>query len=93
VLETELRNRPGLAEKLRVVATLGPSPSPPLVASRFATTTLQAAVGDSLLRMPLDPLGIEALAEAHVAGFAPVADPDYEPIREMARVGERVRLP
>jgi phosphonate transport system substrate-binding protein len=93
VLETELRNRPWLAEKLRVVATLGPSPSPPLVASRLATTTLQAAVVDSLLRMPLDPFGNEALAGAHVAGFAPVADTDYEPIREMARLGERVRLP
>src|SRR4029453_9213036 len=40
VLETELRKRPRLAEKLRVVATLGPSPSPPLVASRLASTTL-----------------------------------------------------
>jgi len=91
VLETELRGRPRLAEKLRVVATLGPSPSPPLVASRLASTTLRAAVVDALLRMPQDPFGVKVLENAHVAGFAAVADTDYEPIREMARVGERVR--
>jgi ABC-type phosphate/phosphonate transport system substrate-binding protein len=92
VLETELRVRPPLAEKLRVVATLGPSPSPPLVASRLTTATLQAEVVNALMRMPQDPSGTEVLAKARVAGFAPVADTDYEPIREMARLAERVRL-
>jgi phosphonate transport system substrate-binding protein len=92
VLETELRGRPRVAEKLRVVATLGPSPSPPLVASRLLATTLRTAVVDALLRMPQDPFGAKVLAKARVAGFVPVADTDYEPIREMARLGERVRL-
>jgi phosphonate transport system substrate-binding protein len=92
VLETELRRRPRLVHKLRVVATLGPSPIPPLVASRMATATLRAAVLDALLRMPTDPFGVKVLLKARVAGFVPVADSDYEPIREMARLGERVRL-
>jgi phosphonate transport system substrate-binding protein len=92
VLETELRRRPRLAEKLRVVATFGPSPSPPLVASGLAGATLRAAVVDALQCMPLDPFGIKVLMNARVARFAPVADADYEPIREMARLRERVRL-
>jgi phosphonate transport system substrate-binding protein len=92
VLETELLGQPLLAEKLRVVATLGPSPSPPLVASRLAATSLRTAVVEALLRMPQDPLGVKVLLKARVAGLAPVVDTDYEPIREMARLGERVRL-
>jgi phosphonate transport system substrate-binding protein len=92
VLETELRRRPRLADTLRVVATLGPSPSPPLVASRLTTTTLRAAVVDALLRMPRDPFGIKVLVDARVARFAPVVDTDYEPIREMSRLGASVRL-
>ncbi len=77
-LDTQLRRRPQLAENLRVVATLGPSPSPPLVASRLAATRLRAAVVDALLHMPEDPFGVKVLVKARVAGFAPVADTDYE---------------
>jgi phosphonate transport system substrate-binding protein len=90
VLETELRGRPRLADKLRVVATLGPSPIPPLVASRRTTTTLRAAVVDALLCMPHDPFGLRVLEKARVVGFASVTDADYEPIREMARLGDCV---
>ncbi len=92
VLETELRARPRLADQLRVVATLGPSPCPPLVASRLTPLSLRSALVEALLAMPRDASGAQMLVTGRVAGFTAVRDVDYEPIREMARVGQAVQF-
>jgi phosphonate transport system substrate-binding protein len=85
VLETELRRRPSLADDVRVVETLGPSPIPPLVASAGLPLELREACARALLAWA--PAGGAASA---VARFVAVADADYDEIRRMAPVGERV---
>jgi phosphonate transport system substrate-binding protein len=85
VLETELRCRPRLRKSLRVVATLGPSPIPPLVISRGVRPSRRAAIRECLLGMHLDVDGSGILAQAATSHFAEVTDADYDPIRAMNR--------
>jgi phosphonate transport system substrate-binding protein len=90
VLEQELRLHPHLAEQLRVIETLGPSPVPPLVISRLVPESIRLALLRLLLEMSHDPIGMEVLARADVARFVRVSDADYDHIRHMARaVGGR----
>ncbi|MHB2021707.1 MAG: phosphate/phosphite/phosphonate ABC transporter substrate-binding protein [Candidatus Xenobia bacterium] len=86
VLETELRMRPDLAQALRVIETFGPSPIPPVVASRNMPDALFRLLRSRLLRMNHDPAGRAILAAARMARFAQVTDEDYDPIREMNRL-------
>ena len=44
------------------------------------------------LQMDQDPDGRALLANNHMVRFAQVSDSDYDPIREMARRAESVRL-
>ncbi len=85
VLETQLRLEPGLASRLRTVATFGPSPMPPWVASRQLPQALRARLRSALLEIGRDPQAGEARASAQVRGFAPVDEACYSPIRAMAR--------
>jgi phosphonate transport system substrate-binding protein len=73
VLAVELRDDPALAKKLRVVATLGPAPSQPVV----VRSGLDAGVRAALQTMVLSLHG-EELADYFIAGFAP--PPDYSSI-------------
>jgi phosphonate transport system substrate-binding protein len=86
VLEAELRARPGLAQKIRVVLTLGPSPSPPWVVSRRLPQRLRARLTDCLASLHRSPAGASILASWGIARLQPVDDAFYEPIRNMARV-------
>jgi phosphonate transport system substrate-binding protein len=89
VLEQELRLRPYLADQIRVVETLGPSPIPPLVVSRALPANLRADLQTALLTMHVDRAGEAVLDAAAMRRLVPVSDADYEPIRQMARVAER----
>ncbi|MFN2199107.1 MAG: phosphate/phosphite/phosphonate ABC transporter substrate-binding protein [Anaerolineales bacterium] len=91
VLEIELRQRPQLDEALRVIAVLGPSPIPPLVARRLLPAAEQEAVRQALLSMHTESAGRAVLARHFLRRFAAVTDTDYDPIREMARLAEQVR--
>jgi phosphonate transport system substrate-binding protein len=86
VLEAELRARPGLAENLRIVLTLGPSPSPPWVVSTQLSPRLRARLTDCLTSLHRSPVGAAILASWGIARLQPVDDAFYEPIRHMARV-------
>jgi phosphonate transport system substrate-binding protein len=92
VLEMELTLRPELAPRVRVIATLGPSPIPPAVVSRQLPLSLRRVLRRSLLSMHREPVGTEILKAGMVARFTPVADPDYDEIRRMAREAAPVRL-
>jgi phosphonate transport system substrate-binding protein len=92
VLEQELRVRPELRRRLRVIETLGPSPIPPLVVSRTVPTALRTAIRTTLLELHGEPLGGAVLGTGAIARFVPVADADYDPIRDMAQVAATVRL-
>jgi phosphonate transport system substrate-binding protein len=69
-----------LRPDVRVIETLGPSPIPPLVASRLVPRELRDALANALLGLSIGP----------VETFVCVADADYEPIRTMARIAERL---
>jgi phosphonate transport system substrate-binding protein len=92
VLEEELRLRPEIAGRLRVIERLGPSPIPPWVIRQDLPQTLRDAVRQAFLSMHTYPTGREILSMGSLERFASVQDSDYDPIREMARKAERVQL-
>ncbi|PSB26000.1 phosphate/phosphite/phosphonate ABC transporter substrate-binding protein [Stenomitos frigidus] len=81
VLEQALRNDPHLAQRLRVVETLGPCPMPPLVAAQQLGSELIAQLRSLLLAPNL--MLQEAMEQAHVQGFAIVTADEYEILAEM----------
>lgn len=84
VLELERARRPELGERLRVVATLGPSPSPPVVVRRALPGALQGELRRLLTTLHESEPGRRLLASGALARYAPVGDADYDPIRRMA---------
>jgi phosphonate transport system substrate-binding protein len=75
VLDVVLRKDRGLAERLRVVETLGPAPSQPVVVRAALDAGVKARIRQRLLELQ-DPL----MEEYGVAGFAPA--PDYSQVAE-----------
>ena len=73
VLAVELGNDPGLRERIRVLATLGPAPSQPVVVRSSLPDEVKAALRDHLLG-----LGGPVLERHLLKGFA--AAPDYSEI-------------
>jgi phosphonate transport system substrate-binding protein len=92
VLEAELRARPGLAEKVRVVLTLGPSPSPPWVLSTQLTARLRARLAALLASLHGSSEGRSVLNSWGIARLQPVDDAFYDPIRHMARGARQTRF-
>jgi phosphonate transport system substrate-binding protein len=92
VLEIELAYDPGLSERLRVIAELGPSPIPPLVILKRLPPDLRADVRRVLLEMHMDQAGQRVLAAANMRRYALVTDADYDPIRTMTRDANLVQL-
>jgi phosphonate transport system substrate-binding protein len=88
VLETELARRPELGAALRTIDVIGPSPIPPVVVARGLEPALRARVRALFLEMGADVEGRAILAEGRTAGFVPVRDADYDPIRQMVRRAE-----
>lgn len=84
VLDLVLRGEPSIASHIRVIATLGPSSSPPWVASTRLEPALCDHVRGALLSAHRDERGLVALAAGGLARFAAVADHDYDDIRHMA---------
>jgi phosphonate transport system substrate-binding protein len=77
-----------LGARLRVIHTLGPSPIQPLVAARQLPEAVKMAVRSVLVDLANDPKAQRVLRRGHVAGFVPVQDSTYDPIREMQAVAK-----
>ena len=92
VLEWLSSQRADLADQLRVIDTIGPSPIPPWVISKRLPERLRSRVRQLLLHLHLQPRGRDALAGAQLATFTSARNRDYDPIRRMARKAERVLL-
>lgn len=90
VLELELIRRPEIAQDIRVVETLGPSPIPPLVISRQVPAELREQIRTLLLEMHTEQAGQAFLAAGQMAHFVRAVDRDYDPIRRMARLASRI---
>lgn len=92
VLEAEVRRKPELEPRFRVVETLGPSPSPPAVVSTTLPVPLRRALRAALLTMHQETEGRAILNSGGVRCFTRVTDADYDEIRRMAREAEFTRL-
>jgi len=88
VLEQECRRYSGLRSAIRVIDTLGPSPSPPLVILKDLPQALKQELRDLLLQMQLDSEGAAILDAGAIARFTSVEDRDYDVIRSMAQQSE-----
>jgi phosphonate transport system substrate-binding protein len=92
VLETELGLHPEMAGQIRTVERFGPSPIPPWVVRREVPSELVAALRRCFVEMHTDPAGATLLSQVQMLRFAAVIDSDYDPIRRMAALAERVTL-
>jgi phosphonate transport system substrate-binding protein len=89
VLAIAMRDDAALAERLRIVETLGPSTIQPVAVSRRVPEQLRAAIREVLVTMADDRAVRERLARGFVARFAPVDDASYDDIRMMLDTCER----
>lgn len=92
VLETEMLQHPEICERFRVIATLGPSPIPPWVISTNVPIEMRRMIRDIYLGMHKDLYGSLILQEALIKRFVYVDDRDYDPIRHMSQLAEKVVL-
>jgi phosphonate transport system substrate-binding protein len=90
VLETELAANPELSGQIRIIATFGPSPSPPWVIGKHVPAPLRQAVREALMGMAEDGDGRSRLHRARITRFAPVQNSDYDPIRHMEQLARNV---
>jgi phosphonate transport system substrate-binding protein len=91
VLELELQRDPGLADRIRIVETLGPSPIPPWVVAHNVSPEMEVALRQVFLGMHQHAGGRQVLEAGQMDRFLKVEDRDYDPIRQMARQAQRVR--
>jgi len=92
VLERELELHPDLAAGFRTVATLGPSPIPPLVAAQQLPPATTHALRAALLQMHEDAEGRRILHAGQLARFVAVADAGYGYIRAQLHHASSVDL-
>ena len=83
VLAIELRDKPDLAERVRVVEALGPSTIQPVAVSRRVPEDLRAAITEVLLTMAEDPSVRRRLGTGLVGRFVSVDARSYDDIRKM----------
>ncbi len=83
VLDTELDSDVLLADRVRVVASLGPSPMPPALLRLEVDARTREALQKALVGMHEEPTGRDLLHRYGRLRFAPMRDADYETIRQM----------
>lgn len=82
VLEYDLAHGLGVADRVRVVESLGPTGIPPVVARSGLPEGVRQELRRHLLAMHEDPEGRSILDQALVQHFVPVDDANYQDIRE-----------
>ena len=87
------RHEPAVAERLRVVATTVPAPSPPLVASPAIDAAMRERLTAALCRAHEAPAMSRALRRAAALRFVRVAEADFEVFLDRAARGRSRRLP
>jgi phosphonate transport system substrate-binding protein len=89
VLAWSLTRDPGLAEKIRIVETVGPAAAPPIVASRGLAGPLRSDVRRAMLGMHESAAGRRALAAGALVKLVPGSDAAYERIRAADQAASR----
>jgi phosphonate transport system substrate-binding protein len=91
VLGVEGLRNPKLADELRVIAVLGPSTIPSVVATARVPQEVQARVGAALCELGRDPVSRNVLARGLIRRFTPIDDRAFDDIRQkMAAVENAV---
>ncbi|MFP3852662.1 MAG: phosphate/phosphite/phosphonate ABC transporter substrate-binding protein [Anaerolineales bacterium] len=93
VLALAARSNPNLMRQVRVIDTLGPSPAPPWVCVGDVDPDQFQKLKSALLAMGQSTRGRDILALAGFVRMAAVADEDYEPIRRMDQLAQKVPEP
>lgn len=88
VLELEMRDRPELAEQLRVVASLGPSTIQPVVAAAHVPPEMREAVRSAFLSMGDTAETSEILARGLTERFVEAGRGSYDDVRAMVKAAE-----
>lgn len=88
VLAVAFRDDPGLANQIRIIDTLGPSPIQPVVAARRLPTLLKADLRRALQELADTEEGRAALAAGFIERFVAANDRSYEASREMLQAAE-----
>jgi phosphonate transport system substrate-binding protein len=89
VLAIELRDRPDLADRLRVVDSLGPSTIQPVAVSRRVPADMREAIRDVLVAMAKQPMGRDRLAVGLIERLVPIGPSAYDDIRMMLQACEQ----
>ncbi len=83
VLALALRERPCLAEQVRVIDSFGPSTVQPVVVSRRLPAELRDDIRAALVRLAEDAAARAEMARGLVERFVPVTDASYDDLRQM----------
>jgi phosphonate transport system substrate-binding protein len=92
VLDWVLFKQPEVEARIRVIATIGPSPIPPWVVSTRLPEQVRSALRRTLFNMHEDTEGRSILTGGRIMRFIAARDNDYDPIRRMADVAATVSL-
>lgn len=90
VLAIELRDHPALAERLRVVGSLGPSTIQPIAVSKRVPEDLREVIRGVLVTMHGDSDMRSTLGTGLIERFVPVDESSYDDIRMMLDACERI---
>jgi phosphate/phosphite/phosphonate ABC transporter binding protein len=90
VLGVACLRKPDLARQFRVIAVLGPSTIPPIIATGAVSQEIQALAGDAICALSGDAAGRDALAGGLIRRFTPIEDPAYDDIREKMAAVDKV---
>ena len=83
VLAVELKQRPELAGDVRVIASIGPSPMPPVIAASRLPSSLKGDIRQVLLALHQNQALRELFASGCIDRFAEVDDGHYDAIRQV----------
>lgn len=90
VLDWVWQTQPDIRRHLRVIASLGPSPIPPLVIQKSVPSALAGHIRHLLLTMQETAVGQTVLASGSLQRFTAVTDAGYDPIRNMVTQAQEV---
>lgn len=93
VLGVECLRDPDLARQIRVIAVLGPSTIPPVVATGSVPVEIQARAGDAICALATDPASRDVLASGLIRRFIPIEDRAYDDVRQKMAVVDQRRAP
>jgi phosphonate transport system substrate-binding protein len=88
VLGVERLRNPDLDGELRVIAVLGPSSIPPVVATAGVPEEVQARLRQALCELGGDPVSRNVLASGLIRRYTPIDDGAYDDIRQKMAVVE-----